>query len=377
MTEKIIKSFTTISKAVDIDNGVFEAMISTEAVDRQGDIVRALGARLENYLKNPVVLWAHDYQAPPVARALSVEIIPGEGLKSTFQFSGWGVNPQADTIRRLWAGGFLNATSIGFIPLKSNPMDGNKDGEGWYSPHDYVEWELLEFSIVPVPANQDALRLALRSLAQPVAKRGRVLSAVNERKLREAAEAINAVLEQLADETQEEGIKTAVPYADHGADEESEWSKPALGDFTDQAWEDLTDTDKRRIMAHYAWTASNPPETFGDLKLPHHKAGTSGVGAAVWRGVAAAMAALLGGRGGVDMPESDRKSVYNHLSRHYAQFDREPPDYKELDPGDNPVTESMQQESNINLTPNDMATSAIDEAVLDAFSHYFDALLGV
>jgi hypothetical protein len=89
------------------------------------------------------------------------------------------------------------------------------------------------------------------------------------------------------------------------------------------------------------------------------------------------MAALLGGRGGVDMPESDRKSVYNHLSRHYAQFDREPPDYKELDPGDNPVTESMQQESNINLTPNDMATSAIDEAVLDAFSHYFDALLGV
>ena len=79
--EKVTKFYSVMTKALDIEAGIFEAMISTESVDRQGDIVRATGGKLENYLKNPVVLWAHDYSKPPVARALSVEIIPGAGLK--------------------------------------------------------------------------------------------------------------------------------------------------------------------------------------------------------------------------------------------------------------------------------------------------------
>ena len=48
----------------------------------------------------------------------------------------------------------------------------------------------------------------------------------------------------------------------------------------------------------------------------------------VWRGVAAAMGALLGGRGGVDIPDGDREAVYNHLAKHYAQFDKEVPEFK-------------------------------------------------
>jgi HK97 family phage prohead protease len=162
--EQIRKAFSVVSKAVDVEAGIFEAMISTEAVDRQGDIVRATGAQLGNYLKNPVVLWAHDYSQPPVARALSVEIVPGEGIKATFQFPEWGSNPQADVVRRLWQAGFLNATSIGFIPLKSRPVDGEKDEDFWWTPQEYLSWELLEFSIVPVPANQEALRLAVKTL---------------------------------------------------------------------------------------------------------------------------------------------------------------------------------------------------------------------
>lgn len=126
--------------------------------------------------------------------------------------------------------------------------------------------------------------------------------------------------------------KKAVPYKDTGkADEGTAWSAPSLSDFTADGWNDLSAGEISRISAHYAFSANWPAENFGDLKLPHHLAGTSGVGKAVWRGVAAAMAALLGARGGVSMPDADKRSVYNHLSKHYAEFDKEPPDLKLLE----------------------------------------------
>ncbi len=123
--------------------------------------------------------------------------------------------------------------------------------------------------------------------------------------------------------------KAAVPFKDTGtADETAVWSAPGLGDFTNGTFEDLSNAEKRRIADHFAWTANMPTETFGDLKLPHHRAARNGVGPAVWRGVAAAMGALLGARGGVAIPDNERRGVYDHLVRHYAQFDKEPPEYK-------------------------------------------------
>jgi len=73
-----------------------------------------------------------------------------------------------------------------------------------------------------------------------------------------------------------------------------------------------------------AWYDSSKPDVKSSYKLPHHLPD----GKVVWRGVAAAMAALLGARGGVDIPESDRRGVYNHLRRHYQQFDKEPPEFE-------------------------------------------------
>ncbi|MBI4259241.1 MAG: phage prohead protein, partial [Actinobacteria bacterium] len=61
-------------------------------------------------------------------------------------------------------------------------------------------------------------------------------------------------------------------------------------------------------------------------KLPHHEL-IDGELRVVWRGVASAMQVLLGARGGVDVPESDRKEVYRHLAEHYAEFGEEPPEF--------------------------------------------------
>lgn len=74
------------------------------------------------------------------------------------------------------------------------------------------------------------------------------------------------------------------------------------------------------------WFDSKNPDLKTSYKLPHHR--SDGKYSTVWRGVAAAMAALLGARGGVQIPDSDKKSVYNHLKKHYADFDKEVPDYR-------------------------------------------------
>ena len=68
----------------------------------------------------------------------------------------------------------------------------------------------------------------------------------------------------------------------------------------------------------------NLPENKSAYKLPHHKE-IDGEVKTVWRGVTAAMSRLM--QQNTQIPEDDRRSCYNHLSRHYREFDEEPPEY--------------------------------------------------
>jgi hypothetical protein len=160
------------TKVVDAEAGIFEAWITTEAIDRDGDIVVAAGAEFENFLKNPVVLFGHNYWSPEnvVGKAIALEPKKGKGIRARWQFAGEDVSPKADIVRRLWEGGFLNATSIGFIVKESVWIDADgeelEDDPQAYAPtgaagRKFKRWELLEFSIVPVPANQEAVRMSL------------------------------------------------------------------------------------------------------------------------------------------------------------------------------------------------------------------------
>lgn len=66
----------------------------------------------------------------------------------------------------------------------------------------------------------------------------------------------------------------------------------------------------------------------GACKFPHHEVSGNGVpGAANLAACSAGIAALHGARGGTDIPESDRKGVYNHLARHLRDGGREVPDF--------------------------------------------------
>ena len=127
----------------------FTFTISTESVDRDKDVISVAGWDLTSYKQNPVVLWAHDYKSLPLGTSKSITPSKG-GLTATMQFVPKDVYPFADTVRQMVELGILRAASVGFKPLKYSY---NEDRKGV----DVSESELLEWSIVPVPANADCL----------------------------------------------------------------------------------------------------------------------------------------------------------------------------------------------------------------------------
>lgn len=126
--------------------GGYRVLASTDAIDRQGDVIEQNGWVLGNFMKNPVMLWAHDYSSLPVARVTGFPT-DARGLVAEYEFAPGDANPMAAQIKTLVDEGFINAVSVGFIPLERT---GNK----------ITKSELLEISFVPVPANQEALTLA-------------------------------------------------------------------------------------------------------------------------------------------------------------------------------------------------------------------------
>lgn len=141
-------------KAVDTENLLVDFTISTDSVDRYGDVVEASGWDLKNYKRNPVILFAHDSVSPPIAKCIpkSLKIENGK-LKATAQFMPRDLYDFSFMIFSMYQKGFMKATSVGFRPLEwAFSEDKNRE-----MGVDFTKQELLEFSCVPVPANPEAL----------------------------------------------------------------------------------------------------------------------------------------------------------------------------------------------------------------------------
>lgn len=134
-----------VEKAKDLGEGIIEAYVATEDTDRDDEILSIKGLDTKNYLKNPVVLFAHDYSRAPIAKAEKLTKRE-DGLFARMKFA-IAESDFAREVYNLYKGGYLNAFSIGFIPKE---VDGNT----------YTKSEMLEFSAVPVPANPNALLTA-------------------------------------------------------------------------------------------------------------------------------------------------------------------------------------------------------------------------
>jgi phage head maturation protease len=153
----------TVKLAADPAAMTLLSAITTIDVDRAGDVVVPTGLRnAEEYLKNPVVLWAHNrFTVPPVGTCRRLDVQPDRIVAETKFAEGV---PLAEDLFRLYEQGILRGWSIGFVPLKATLLP-EPDGD---APRPFrrglrvEEWNLLEYSAVPIPENPGALTVAIQ-----------------------------------------------------------------------------------------------------------------------------------------------------------------------------------------------------------------------
>jgi hypothetical protein len=291
------------TETVDLGERQIQFTISNEEQDRDEDIMIASGCDFTNYAKNPQFLGFHQYGDFPLGKPIKWWIDQRtKKVKAVVYFPTidelTGGNPQnasekvklVDTTYFFYKNKLLNAVSIGFRVKESTPNPDSKGGWGSI----ISKWELLEFSAVPVPANQDALAEACKTY-DPSGRMAKIFE-------------------------EGQGMKTkgAIPFKHYPlADEDTAWD----------AGEVIKASDVEDLAIICAYKADKPEEdlTKADFKFPHHMSKADGY-KTVWKGVAAAMAVVRGARGGANVPDEDLDAIEAHLAKHYKEFDKDVPE---------------------------------------------------
>ena len=233
------------------------------------------------YKLNPIYTYNHDFWAP-IGTVLEVALQDGKPwYKAQVGAANLGsVDP--DQLLQAIAEGTIRTSSFGYNELQVIEPTGPDQ------PRIIEDFEQLDTAAVSVPCNAYATVEMSKLLGLPAY------------------------------------AKAATPFANlPTADEEETWSWNAragteiLGDDEDWA---------KYKRAHF-WFDPEASETRAGYKLPFALM-FDGTMKAVWRGCAAAMGALMGGRGGVDIPDGDRQGVYNHIARYYKKFEKETPEFR-------------------------------------------------
>ena len=339
---KVIGGVITKDDSQITDEGlhISSGYITTLDIDRDKDVIMPDGINWKEYNDNNVVLHMHDHWELPVGKCNKLEQDKVGWIGTTEYF----VNDKKDSQGwKNWE--YRNAKfplgrSIGFAPTEYaiNDKYGEEFEKGWKDA--YKEWVkqykiaygkkpegtpdiiytksiAYEYSDVTVPANPTCVGEEGKSGIDLIAisKGLNVDGKINVKSL------IEIIKKKDINNMDNKGVigykKTPL------ADIDESWSasqevKKAKGNAsalkTIHTWVDISDEDYDSTESKW-------------YKLPHHKG--DGNHSCVWRGVSAAMGALLGARGGVNVPGNDRKGIYNHLKKHYAEFDKEVPEFKE------------------------------------------------
>ncbi len=156
LNQKVYKFFKTKATSIDAANKTIKFIISDDQPDRMGEIVDQGSWDLKSYQENPIVLWGHDPSEPEnvIGQSASVEVSPdGHQTWATLSLDD-DINPKAALIWKQLLKGTLRTVSVGFIPHTEEYRDDIpvlKDNE------------LLEISVVPIPANSRAVALAYKA----------------------------------------------------------------------------------------------------------------------------------------------------------------------------------------------------------------------
>lgn len=127
-------------------------VMSDETVDRVGDVIEVKGWKLNNFLKNPVALFGHDHKFI-IGHWSDVKVASGK-LVGKLNLLPKGISDRLDEVIAAVEAGILRAVSVGFAP--DYEAVERMEGGGYR----FKAAELMECSLVSVPANPNALQLA-------------------------------------------------------------------------------------------------------------------------------------------------------------------------------------------------------------------------
>jgi phage head maturation protease len=132
------------------------SVITALEPDRVGDVVVPMGLKnRDEVLMNPVVLWAHNrYQFPPIGVCEWLDVQPTRIVAQTRFAEDVALS---EDVFRLYEQGILRGWSIGFAPRRTLKRPLPDGGVGLR----FEEWDLIEYSAVPIPEHPDAITMAV------------------------------------------------------------------------------------------------------------------------------------------------------------------------------------------------------------------------
>jgi hypothetical protein len=159
----LLRKFALGRCGVDQKSMAVTAILSTPAEDTDGDVIESVGIETKQHARNPVVLWNHQTNLPPVARAelagIGYTVTKGpDGLRGTSVFSS--KSAFSAELFALYADDILRAWSVG-VDLRGGTTERRKSSAG----RDGLlikRCSLREYSAVGIGANSDALTVKLQ-----------------------------------------------------------------------------------------------------------------------------------------------------------------------------------------------------------------------
>lgn len=206
---------TEFKKSADNENR-FHTVMSTATEDRHGDIVEQ-NWDLKAFKKNPIFLDSHNYSSIEhiIGKVHNIRVKDG-ALQGDVEFAL--DNPKGMLAFKMAKGGFLNATSVGFVPKQF-------DDKG-----NITKSELLEDSAVSVPANPEALfEKSVKEIGEELEKDSQTEEEVTEEPEEEQEEkAVEETQEEPVEQVEEEPVEEEIEEVEPTEEEKSaikKWAK--------------------------------------------------------------------------------------------------------------------------------------------------------
>lgn len=348
MSHSLIFSIDTKStneKGAD-SSKTYRAIASTAALDRDREVLLPKGAITENFMKNPVMLFIHQYKQVPVGKVTSINI-DKDAVSFTFEFAETDLGKE---LKGLYDSGFMSAFSVGLYPQKSMWVDeqtpdafevtypdGTKDTFDMtkykVKPDRIVlAWELLEISPVPVPSNPEALLLrakenVVRKSVENHLSKG--ASQILEASLDDKIKQVQSVIDGFFTSVKDAEPSNVVEYTKSSVDLEKSWDY-LRAQASLAKWASSDGTGEKELIdwglysKGFAFVDIKNAEKLSSYKYAHHTIVDKEM-VAVYKGVTKAMADVLASKEALG---SDAKGVYEHLACHYEDAGQKCPPFE-------------------------------------------------